>query len=348
MRKILLVGLITMLSLVLISSFAYAKVTGRCDKCHTMHNSQNNAPMAKTDSGGNSTTPFGHLTRASCTGCHAGLITDSGAPNIFGTTYGSGGNTTAGGTFAATIVDSAAGDYHKVHNVRDITWTKEEVELLNATPGAESGGYTEPAGANQLTCAGTLGCHGDHTQAGSDAGIRGFHHGWKEGYRYLQFYDGAASTAIKGKGSSNWELGGATATNHNVYYATSGINDTARDSISALCSLCHGDFHGDTDVHNGSTWIRHPTENLLSAATGWNMASVTVDYENNPFGFNGAEYTSASTTSAYTTNGARVTCVSCHRAHGTPYNDILRWDYATMSAGGGGTTGCLGCHHLQR
>jgi hypothetical protein len=343
MIKKLSICLILILSLVLVSGFAYAQVTGRCDNCHTMHNSQNGARMADQD------TPYAHLTKSSCLGCHgaAGSVV-GGAPNVF-TAVGA-ADRTAGGTFKATVVDAAAGDYHKVHNVTDITWTIPEVELLNATPGAESGGYTEPAGASQLTCAGTLGCHGEHGAGlNSDAGIRGFHHGGKTGYRYLQFFDGGTThTPILGKGSSDWEKGGATSGNHNVYFAMNGINGATNDSINALCALCHGDFHGGTDVQSGSNWIRHPTENLLSAASGWNMASVTVDYENNPFSFNGSDYTSAAPTTAYTTTGARVACISCHRAHGTANNDILRWDYATMTAGGSGTTGCLGCHHLQR
>jgi hypothetical protein len=44
-----------------------------------------------------------------------------------------------------------------------------------------------------------------------------------------------------------------------------------------------------------------------------------------------------------------VMCLSCHRAHGSPYNDMLRWDYDGMVAGngsGGGNdgTGCFKCH----
>jgi predicted CXXCH cytochrome family protein len=35
-----------------------------------------------------------------------------------------------------------------------------------------------------------------------------------------------------------------------------------------------------------------------------------------------------------------VTCISCHRAHGTPYYKMVRWDYAG-SAGGGF---CANCH----
>jgi len=342
MKKKLFIYLIVLLSLVLVYGFADAKVTGRCDNCHTMHNSQNGAKMADQD------TPYAHLTKSSCLGCHgaAGPGTEvGGAPGIFGNAAA---NFTAGGTFAASIVDAGVTPYHKVHNVKDITWANPEVDLLSKTPGAESGGYTEPVGANELTCAGTLGCHGEHGAGlNSDAGIRGFHHGSKTGYRYLQFFDGTAThTPIKGLGSSTWEKGGATASNHNVYFAMNGTGGATNDSINALCALCHGDFHGTDDVKSGSNWIRHPTENLLSDASGWTMASVTVDYEKNPFSFN--DLTGKSTTTAYDTTGARVACVSCHRAHGTAYNDILRWDYATMLAGGGGTTGCLGCHHLQR
>jgi hypothetical protein len=341
MKKKLSICLVALLSLVLVYGFADAAVSGRCDNCHTMHNSQNGANMAGQD------TPYAHLTRSSCLGCHgaAGPGTEvGGAPGIFGNTAAT---YTAGGTFAASVVGAAGG--HKVHNVRDISWgANEEVALLNITPGAEAAGYAEPAGATQLTCAGTLGCHGLHSAGlGSDAGIRGFHHGSQTGYRYLQFFDGAAAhTPIKGLGSADWELGGADASNHNVYFAMNGTGGATNDSINALCALCHGDFHGTADVQSGSNWIRHPTENLLSDAAGWTMTSVTVDYENNPFSFN--DLTGKLTTTAYDTTGARVACVSCHRAHGTANDDILRWDYATMSAGGGGTTGCLGCHHLQR
>ncbi len=39
-----------------------------------------------------------------------------------------------------------------------------------------------------------------------------------------------------------------------------------------------------------------------------------------------------------------VTCLSCHAAHATDYPDLLRWDYTTMLAGGGGSGGCFTCH----
>ena len=44
--------------------------------------------------------------------------------------------------------------------------------------------------------------------------------------------------------------------------------------------------------------------------------------------------------------GDMVACISCHRAHGNPYADMLRWDYSGQLAGGGGNdgTGCFVCY----
>jgi len=44
-----------------------------------------------------------------------------------------------------------------------------------------------------------------------------------------------------------------------------------------------------------------------------------------------------------------VTCISCHRPHGSPYPDMLRWDYANDCNTGNADTatepcGCYSCH----
>jgi len=45
---------------------------------------------------------------------------------------------------------------------------------------------------------------------------------------------------------------------------------------------------------------------------------------------------------------ANVMCLTCHRAHASPYEDMLRWDYTAMIAGsadsGDYNTGCFACH----
>jgi len=52
------------------------------------------------------------------------------------------------------------------------------------------------------------------------------------------------------------------------------------------------------------------------------------------------------TQSVNNADDAIVTCISCHRAHGSQYADLLRWDYATMTAHNGttGNVGCFQCH----
>ena len=320
-----------------------------------MHNSQDGAEVAKDFNGNLTATPNAHLTVSSCLGCHNGYA--PGAPNIFGATAAT---RTAGGTFAASVVGS---DPSRVHNVRDIAaanggpgWTTDETTLFTKYPGSDGSKLTALTGATNLNCAGATGCHGDHSAANtnSDLGIKGFHHGEKTGYRYLQSYDGTTGTPIAGLEEATWEYGGATPTKHNVY--ASDTTGTANNSISDLCATCHAKFHGTTntqgtDANGNSVWIRHPTENLLSS-TSWTLASLNIDPDKDPLAFDPASnYNTVTTASSYdgTSTGAAVACVSCHRAHGTDYSDILRFNYADQVAGSTTTsTGCLGCHYKQR
>jgi hypothetical protein len=340
MRKILIIGFVALLSLVLAYGFADAKVSGPCSDCHTMHNSQNGSYMAYDEDNEKSASPFGHLTLSSCWGCHSGT-----APNIepkidvLLT-----GNYTAGGSFNATYI----ADDRNTHNVFDIpgmaadTYIKEPDEYT--PPGYD--GSTDWDSTKKLRCAGTYGCHGSHdSKATSDEGIAGFHHG-STAYRFLEVAAGnvGAGTAVDGIGSDDWEKGGATTTNHNLY------KSDASNGISKYCANCHGDFHGDANTKSGSTWIRHPTDADIPDA--WDI-TLNVDelVLYNPFAFTSFTGMSTKTMTGYdeTDTDAKVMCLSCHRAHATDQNDILRFDYSTQQAGGGnGIYGCLGCHSRQR
>jgi hypothetical protein len=321
----------------LVASPAAAAVSGSCVNCHTMHNSQDG-----TIPTGGSASPQGHLTLNTCFGCHSTAVAIT-APKVDGT-YAA-GTDRAGGTFSSTECTADS----MLHNVGIGGTAVNSVTGLETTlttvPGVVGAGMNLGAGTNvpaDLTCAGENGCHGDTSDGmTNDGGIRGFHHGSKLGWRYLRIAGIAsdlASGQVLGESSTDWELGGATATNHNVYSA-----DPAQ-GISKLCANCHGVFHGDntdTDIYASGAWIRHPTLAAIPAA--W---TPTVDYENNPFSF--ADLASAAPDAAYTKTGAAVSCLSCHRAHGSPYADILRFDYSAQDAGSAVALGCLGCHNLQR
>jgi len=348
MKKTLFIILLV-LSVVLAYGSAHA-LTGVCSGCHTMHNSQDGQNVATGDDGSTTTsTPNASLTISTCIGCHNGGVTS--APNIFGSTYGT--NTTAGGTFNSSVADTNS----KKHNVQDLVAagmeTDEDVNVTG-TPG-NGGDSTLTVGLTELTCAGAKGCHGDHSQTGSAAGIKGFHHASRtadrssKGYRFLETSTG---TPIEGKGSTQagvdgWEINQPSSglDVHNVYNADAGT------SISTLCAQCHGEFHGTSDTGSSSPFQRHPTDNAIPVAWDSVGAGVTIDYQNNPFGFSGTDFTTKAINVAYAddlSDNPDVVCVSCHRAHGTPNNDLLRFDYSGMVAGGGGTTGCLGCHTNQR
>jgi len=171
---------------------------------------------------------------------------------------------------------------------------------------------------------------------------------------------------IKGVESANWEYT-TTASNHNQYHGENRTSNAYSDTstISHLCCECHGVFHTAAGATFASPWIRHPTDFDLSDATGTEYQyynggdGTTNDYS--PIAPVAADMSSldASTASGtmvvsniFSAPGALtgkdiaiVTCISCHRAHGSEYNDLLRWDYDNIQAGGGqSNTGCFICH----
>lgn len=315
-----------------------AKVSGPCADCHTMHNSQNGVPM-NLDA---SATPNNNLTRSNCVGCHT-----NAAYSAKGVVLNDATKPTAAGTFAAATASTDA----KRHNVSGLFAI--DATLDGKVPGNTGSAIIFAAG-QPVTCDGPKGCHGTHDATG---GVNGYHHGSKQGYRFLYAPPAGSINAaydvqykVAGKGSTVRELNGASATDHNVYKSLAGNasdtgvagNDATGKSVSQLCALCHGGFHGTANTNAASPFVRHPTENLIPA--GW--SGVTVDYTNNPFAFD--DISALTTGAAYTATNAKVACISCHRAHGSANDDLLRFNYTLQVAGGGGTTGCLGCHVNQR
>ena len=357
---LLVMTLATSLGVVLATtSLSVAAVTGPCSNCHTMHNSQNASTMAFDEEGASTTTAYPLLTKSSCLGCHNGslVIPDNVAPNVMMSYTSDIDSVSAGGSFAVWTASDADNDA-KVHNVQGIVGLNIGPDFYNnATNGVPglgvNAGMNELSGAESgnpqvLTCAGAYGCHGniyDASVTDSDEGISGFHHG-SDAYRFLMV-SGGTETTVEGIGSEDYESTGASAGNHNVYSAsiTRGIN--------RFCANCHPDFHGVSNTQDGAgSWIRHPTDNLLSDAaadSGWDLDRVKTDYQRHPFAWQ--EISGMQTSAAYsaTDPGASVACVSCHRAHGSPYADLLRFPYDGQQAGSTTVTyGCLGCHEKQR
>ncbi len=372
------VCLVVLLAAVLIiPQWAMARVQGPCSDCHTMHNSQNAATVV---SGG----PYRALTKGDCVGCHTGTNTDSNnIPYVLDTTaptygtFGISGNTLAGGNFYwVKNGDDTAG-----HNVVTGNLAGQDGNIGLTPPGWNPNFDANGQVANgastwsqQLTCAGTFGCHGKHDEVDDFAAIRGAHHGVDDpDGNGIVDGDGAGNYTvatsfrflygIKGIEDSDWEYQ-PTSTAHNQYYAVdrTSLDISAADShtINYLCAECHGDFHSGSNVSYkydnygsvGSPWLRHPSDFALSSASGQGYTNYP-----GPFGDVGTYWPGAPLGSSDLSNGVISTvqftgtddivlCISCHRAHGSPNADLLRWSYSNCqaSSGDGSQCGCFACH----
>jgi len=289
----------------------------------------------------------------SCIGCHTGdntassvaLTNDTDAPYVLGDTapnYNNTGTGTASDTLAGgNFWWVAHGADRTGHNVAGIA--SQDTTL----------GLTPPGGslmANQLRCAGTYGCHGDRNVDDPYLAMEGTHHRrtMTGNYRLLENSDG---TPIAGLEDTDWEFqakDGTTA--HNQYKGKGRTTDTDEDksTISSFCASCHGDFHSGADTtgtHAGTTmgspWLRHPVDYQLPSSGEYGNYNTTNDYSV-VVPVASETVTSALASVSPGTSETIVMCLSCHRAHGTPYDSILRWDYKSWP--GGGYNGCAICH----
>ena len=353
------VWIVLFLISLLIYKQAYSKVSGFCSDCHTMHYSQGGQILATWKAGG----PFKALLIGDCVFCHTG--TNDGTnktPYVYSDSepihnFGGERNTLAGGNFYWVTLNDNYG-----HNVAGIA----NPDTLSEPPGFKenygSKGRSSWSG-QQITCAGTYGCHGDPAKSDPVEAILGAHHNnitrnngtasadtVAESYRFL--------FGIKGTEDSDWEYTLSTS-DHNGYYAVDADSDSNpgdEASINYLCGECHGQFHYDTESGNyASPWLRHPTD--------YDMNKVkNKEYGNYPGIFNGTLGTTnygdyfaevpvgnkdgvVKSQVLQSSDDAIVLCISCHRAHATKYDDILRWDYSSCTAGNQNTNcGCFACH----
>jgi predicted CXXCH cytochrome family protein len=334
MNKLLTIMFFMALSIAVMYGMADA-ISGQCSNCHTMHASQDgglNDPAGNPMSGPNDLLLIG----SGCPGCHTQNGLPS-APQVDKTT-----NLLAGGSYDTTTIATTDA---KRHNVLDLG----DSDTID-TPGNGGDSIMILDAPGQLTCAGAKGCHGKHVPGmDSDAGIKGSHHAAAgTTYRFLWIGVTDSPVAVLGEGVSDYEET-VSDTSHNVYSAH------ATQGISSFCNQCHGEFHGETETGGpDSPWTRHPTDVALFTAggAGWDSTLVDIHANDAPIGLIAIEAGVQTTTNNYYTGGTidttdtAVMCLSCHRAHGTVNDDLLRWDYSTILAGGTRDE-CLSCHYLQ-
>ena len=352
-------GVLAGMGMLLLAAPASAKVNGQCAICHTMHNSQDGAPMALDALGAPQAAPNDVLLVKGCVACHTGTndgtnvipyVSDTAEPNYGadGTT----GNTLAGGSFYWVASGTAGADGSLAdatgHNVATDGMAGQDAVLGDMPPG-----YDVPTGLTaQLRCAGVNGCHGDAAAPNDFAAISGTHHADDA------VIDGATTATsfrfllgIVGLEDSDWEYQ-PIATEHNQYKGVDRTADTENDTstISSLCARCHNDFHngaGEVSSTFTSPWVRHPTD--------FDLGNTGATSEYRDYGGVGNAYvvsapvasldvSAVKSSVTFTGDDAIVTCISCHRAHGSDFADLLRWDYSAVQAGAGGSGACFECH----
>ncbi len=338
-------GLLGLFLLACLPVSAIAAVSGKCVACHTMHYSQDGRVLQEWGQEG----PYSALLTTDCVGCHTGVnaggetpfVMSLSAPIYQETGTEPGTNTLAGGSFFWV----ASGEPSTGHNVAGLAAPDPFLELppgfegTTAAPdGSIPGNGVWPSG-RQVSCAGTYGCHGTHRELINEASIAGGHHRGVDG----AILDPGTAPArgfrllvgIAGYEDPAWELT-PNDTEHNQYKGSDGVRDVS--TISALCLRCHGDFHSNGNTSSG--WLRHPVD--------YDMGNTSADSEVRGYGGPDNQYLPAVpvASSNVTAPLSRVTfqddtiitCLSCHRSHGSPYAKLLRWDYANSIGQ------CTACH----
>lgn len=344
-------------SLLSVPFVALAQVSGVCANCHTMHNSQDGSVV---DSNG----PSGHLLNTGCVGCHSSstnvtikVLGSTRIPIVYNQlepTYppdGSVNSTLAGGNFYWVVKDGDAYG-HNVYGIAGIDGT------LNQAPGTGVGCTNCHATlANAAAENGCRGCHVPRHHADDSAVVVGESGGW---YRFLgdnpaMTFGGSAPEGVVGIEEENWEQD-PSSTNHNVYQGTTTVysksKTNSQHSIGKFCAGCHGDFHHamNTDQPGdiSGAWIRHPSDVVIP-----NSSEYAGYTEYNPLAPVAVSTTltagdaDASSLQTVEPGSDVVTCISCHRPHGSPYPDMLRWDYAggcLAGPAGASDCGCFTCH----
>lgn len=312
-------------ALVMLPSIAEAGlVTGSCVNCHTMHNSDDGATMSGGTAAGAPAAK--RLLRRDCVGCHTGRENDSTTGRATADPKAPQVTSTAGAN-AAGYFNKNSANSHNEANLTTATWFTGTA--LTQGPG----GVVPVADLSCENChAGAAGAHHKSTGAGTvKSGATA-----EESYRMLGISAADVTGEVAAGGTGFIATNGKTAPSHNYNVVNSYLASTDK-GMNLFCASCHDDFHGRTASTNTQLatgeWVRHPTD--IAISTYGASYKDTTD-TNVPVG-------SATIGAAVVTDV--VMCLSCHKAHGSDQQDMLRFSYNLNKAGDAtAATGCETCH----
>ena len=358
------------LGLIFMPYTALAMVSGPCYKCHAMHFSQSPWPTGWQSEGPNDYLLVkkgggGHC--SPCVSCHSSETSstyeDLGGglkvPIVFYLGASAPTEYLAGGNF--WWVKEGLGDNDtKGHNVflhegDQFNPTNAPGNTITCGSNACHENLSEPFDGPDMgyNLPGKYGCEGCHLNVrhhandhppGQGGLVTTIDQGW---YRFLS---GHWTDGVEGYEDAYWEEGlhdGGNhqgASDHNEYMgdtSASGIGLSSH-TISAFCAGCHANFHNSQN--------RHPSDAVIPDTAGSEYADTggATDHYYDPLSpvARPSPLSDPPSDPTHVHPGTdMVMCLSCHRPHGSPYPDLLRWDYASQQAGGGGDDkGCFYCH----
>lgn len=173
-------------------------------------------------------------------------------------------------------------------------------------------------------------------------GVRGYENATYEQTvgDHNEYYGDPAGT------STNWAQGLSCERCH-VDGHGAAVSDTEtikapNNDIASFCETCHSQFHSTFKQDGGSSFIRHPTDYTLP--TTGEYSNYTAYDVTAPI----ARSSVVSASSSTVTPGSDVVmCLSCHVAHASANDGMLRFNYSDMVLGSANGTGCFVCHNTK-
>jgi hypothetical protein len=159
--------------------------------------------------------------------------------------------------------------------------------------------------------------------------------GW---YRFLSGHSTGDTYGVEGYEDGDWQET-VSSGDHNEYLGNQisvGYGFVVLgNTMTAYCTGCHGRFHSNQGT--ASPWLRHPSDAILPASGEY--INYTVYNPLVPV----ARSSLQSSPSPTVSSGDMVMCLSCHRAHASPYFKMMRWDYKSSDLAEA-LWGCNVCH----
>jgi len=287
-----------------------------CSDCHVMHNTVDGSPQNA-----------GHFllidgdqaskvvsSNDSCLSCHDGTI-DVINPDLGGGDYPS-------GDFGD--LDTGAAGYNRGHDMEATLLLPNHSE--NA-PKCDGDSFT----VNDFRCAS---CHDPHKDKDDEPRLI------RDGDEIPDITPDSPANAPEAEWMDmHWFINAESDTWHNQY----------KSGVSAWCANCHSGM----DNENSDSDFHHPSgDNAGASLKGAHRVNYGADYK---FGvpYEDSDFSNAGLTAGYGPDGAsnptsgneQIMCLTCHRAHASPYDYGGRWDIAGGQVDWDGSAGtCNACH----